>query len=292
MNDRTAEKEREIQKEQKPSFHHLLRLFLYVFRATKGISCIYLGLFVLLSFLRPLIAEIWGRYISVVENAGNRVTEAALMLVLYWGISFAADLLESYLAPEGGGDFEQLDMIQANRQQELFKVHLLKKVNSVSPEYLEAPVMKDRMRQVFDFAVLGVGAYFIADALKAELVPGDIVVRSGNEEITALQNVTGEQRKNGSKACGGHFEIEAVADEFPVIRMDKGIVLEASQDPYGAMYYTVYNEDFSELYYRSERFAYPENDGTYYVVIDTAWGDKNHYFSTEHGFTLVIENDN
>ena len=109
---------------------------------------------------------------------------------------------------------------------------------------------------------------------------------------TALQNVTGEQRKNGSKACGGHFEIEEVADEFPVIRMDKGIVLEASQDPYGAMYYTVYNEDFSELYYRSERFAYPENDGTYYVVIDTAWGDKNHYFSTEHGFTLVIENNN
>ena len=108
---------------------------------------------------------------------------------------------------------------------------------------------------------------------------------------TALQNVTGEQRKNGSKACGGHFEIEEVADEFPVIRMDKGIVLEASQDPYGAMYYTVYNEDFSELYYRSERFAYPENDGTYYVVIDTAWGDKNHYFSTEHGFTLVIENN-
>ena len=151
---------------------------------------------------------------------------------------------------------------------------------------------KDLVLGILIVAVLGVGAYFIADALKAELVPGDIVVRSGNEEITALQNVTGEQRKNGSKACGGHFEIEEVADEFPVIRMDKGIVLEASQDPYGAMYYTVYNEDFSELYYRSERFAYPENDGTYYVVIDTAWGDKNHYFSTEHGFTLVIENNN
>ena len=151
---------------------------------------------------------------------------------------------------------------------------------------------KDLVLGILIVAVLGVGAYFIADALKAELVPGDIVVRSGNEEITALQNVTGEQRKNGSKACGGHFEIEEVADEFPVIRMDKGIVLEASQDPYGAMYYTVYNEDFSELYYRSERFAYPENDGTYYVVIDTAWGDKNHYFSTEHGFTLVIENLN
>ncbi len=107
---------------------------------------------------------------------------------------------------------------------------------------------KDLVLGILIVAVLGVGAYFIADALKAELVPGDIVVRSGNEEITALQNVTGEQRKNGSEACGEHFEIEEVADEFPVIRMDKGIVLEASQDPYGAMYYTVYNEDFSELY--------------------------------------------
>ena len=36
MNDHTTKKEQEIQKEQKPSFRHLLRLFLYVFRATKG----------------------------------------------------------------------------------------------------------------------------------------------------------------------------------------------------------------------------------------------------------------
>ena len=64
---------------------------------------------------------------------------------------------------------------------------------------------KDLVLGILIVAVLGVGAYFIADALKAELVPGDIVVRSGNEEITALQNVTGEQRKNGSEACGEHF---------------------------------------------------------------------------------------
>ena len=61
---------------------------------------------------------------------------------------------------------------------------------------------KDLVLGILIVAVLGVGAYFIADALKAELVPGDIVVRSGNEEITALQNVTGEQRKNGSKEIG------------------------------------------------------------------------------------------
>lgn len=40
---------------------------------------------------------------------------------------------------------------------------------------------KDLVLGILIVAVLGVGAYFIADALKAELVPGDIVVRSGNE---------------------------------------------------------------------------------------------------------------
>ena len=57
---------------------------------------------------------------------------------------------------------------------------------------------KDLVLGILIVAVLGVGAYFIADVLKAELVPGDVVVRSGNEEITALQNVTGEQRKKAS----------------------------------------------------------------------------------------------
>lgn len=42
---------------------------------------------------------------------------------------------------------------------------------------------KDLVLGILIVAVLGVGAYFIADALKAELVPGDIVVRSGNERL-------------------------------------------------------------------------------------------------------------
>ena len=71
--------------------------------------------------------------------------------------------------------------------------------------------------------------------------------------------------------------------------MDKGIVLEATQDPWGDMYYTVYRSDYSELYYRSIFFSYPEESGTYYIVIDTAWGGKDHHFTTQHGFTLIID---
>lgn len=46
---------------------------------------------------------------------------------------------------------------------------------------------KDLVLGILIVAVLGVGAYFIADALKAELVPGDIVVRSGKRDYRAAE---------------------------------------------------------------------------------------------------------
>ena len=57
MNDRTAEKRTEIQKEQKPSFHHLLRLFLYVFRATKGSAASIWDFFCSAFFLKTLLRK-------------------------------------------------------------------------------------------------------------------------------------------------------------------------------------------------------------------------------------------
>ena len=148
---------------------------------------------------------------------------------------------------------------------------------------------KDFILGILFVAVLGCVAYFIADLLKTEVVPGDIAVQSGDMEITALQRVTAEQRKDGSFLDCERFDIQTDSADFPVLHMDKGIVLEATQDPWGDMYYTVYRSDYSELYYRSIFFSYPEESGTYYIVIDTAWGGKDHHFTSQHGFTLIID---
>ena len=147
---------------------------------------------------------------------------------------------------------------------------------------------KDLVLGLLMVAALGCAAYFIADLLKAEIVPGDIAVKSGETEITALCRVVSEQQ-NGGVTDGSRFDLAVDAADFPVLHMEKGIVLEATQDPYGSMYYTVYAEDCTELYYRSEYFGYPEENGTYYIVIDTKWGEKNHFFTTQHGFALVID---
>lgn len=148
---------------------------------------------------------------------------------------------------------------------------------------------KDFVLGILLVAALGCVAYFIADLLKTEITPGDIAVKSGGEEIIALQRVTAEQREDGSFLDCARFDIQTDSADFPVLHMEKGIVLEATQDPWGDMYYTVYNADFSELYYRSEYFSYPEESGTYYIIIDTTWGNRKQYFGTQHGFTLVID---
>ena len=137
--------------------------------------------------------------------------------------------------------------------------------------------------------VLSLIAHGVNSIIRMELKPGDIQVYSGKTEIVSLQRVTGEQTKKGSIAEGERFEIEKDAESFPEIRMSKSIMLEATKNPYGSMHYTVYKENFEELYFRRDAFSYPEEAGTYYVVVDTMWGDKNKNISTQHGFKLIVE---
>lgn len=75
---------------------------------------------------------------------------------------------------------------------------------------------KDFILGILFVAVLGCVAYFIADLLKTEVVPGDIAVQSGDTEITALQRVTAEQRKDGSFLDCERFDIQTDSADFPV----------------------------------------------------------------------------
>lgn len=147
---------------------------------------------------------------------------------------------------------------------------------------------KDFLLGIVLVLLLGCLAYGISALLQGEVTEGTVTVKSGDSEITALSNTVAEYRKSGSVADFARFEIPQDAKAFPVIKMDKGIILVTSQDPYSDMSYTIYKEDGSELYYRSSFFSYPEENGTYYIVIDTSWGTDEHHFTTQHGFTLVM----
>ena len=152
MNDKTQKIEKTIEETGKPSLRHLLWLWRFIFSSTKVISSIYLGLFVLLSLLRPLLAFIWNEYVATLEQFTAGIPLAAIgLLVGYWAISFLSSLIESYMAVNGDGDMEQLDAVQQNRQQEQMHTRLYKKLGSISYEYFEIPKINDRIAQVFSF---------------------------------------------------------------------------------------------------------------------------------------------
>lgn len=152
MNDKTQKIEKTLDETSKPSFRTLLRLWWFVFSSTKVISSIYLGLFILLSLLQPLLAFIWKGYIVDLDQFSAGVPWAAIgMLAGYWAINFLSNLIESYMAVNGDGDMEQLDAVQQNRQQEQMHARLYEKINTISYEYFEIPKINDRIAQVFSF---------------------------------------------------------------------------------------------------------------------------------------------
>ena len=149
--DNTTRIEEAIQKEGSPKFSHLIRLFLFVFSRTRVISAIYVGAFLLLSMLRPVLAFLWSNYIQTTEKISlvGDILPAAGLLFSYFLIQFLTDLLSRYVYLKD--DIEQLNLVQANRQQERLNSELYRKIAHIPPEDLEIPKLNDRIEQVFQF---------------------------------------------------------------------------------------------------------------------------------------------
>ena len=140
MNDKTRTIEKTIEKTGKPSIYRLLWLWRFIFSSTKVISSIYLGLFILLSLLQPLLAFVWKQYVETLNQLNAGIPWGAIGLLSgYWAISFLSSLIESCMAVNGDGDMEQLDAVQQNRQQEQMHTQLYKKLGDISYEYFEIP---------------------------------------------------------------------------------------------------------------------------------------------------------
>lgn len=151
LNDKTTGIENHVLTEQKPKFKHLLKLFIFTFSTTKLISISYLGMFILLSLLRPILAFIWGEYIQTAEQLSdsNYLVAAVLLLLSYFAISFITDLIDRYVGVYNR--IEMLNIVQANHQSELLRSKMFEKYASISPEYYEVPKINDNMEQVFKF---------------------------------------------------------------------------------------------------------------------------------------------
>lgn len=150
FHDYTTILEEKVQKEHSPKFTYLVRLFLFVFSKSKAISAVYMGAFLLLSLLRPVMAFLWRDYIQEAgEITRSNMLPAMVLLVGYFVVHFLANLISRYVYLFD--DIEQLNLVQANRQQERLHSAMYQKISHVFPEALEIPKLNDRVEQVFRF---------------------------------------------------------------------------------------------------------------------------------------------
>jgi ATP-binding cassette subfamily B protein len=153
MTDRTTKIEDAVNAERKPKFRYVPPMWWFIFKSSKPVSIIYLALAVLLSLSRPALAFIWERYIDGVqlkiENPALSLLPSAALAAAYFLINFLADLIQSYT--QQWEDIERLDVVHANRMQELMQTKLFTKLSRISPEYFEVAKINDNVSQVFDF---------------------------------------------------------------------------------------------------------------------------------------------
>ncbi|MDR1262926.1 MAG: ABC transporter ATP-binding protein/permease [Oscillospiraceae bacterium] len=151
MTDRTSAVEHAVNREAKPRLTHLFSLWLYTFRSTTLVSCIFLGLVIALALLRPALALIWERYIGAAQLASIERTmlPAALLLAAYFAIEYVAGMIERYCYQMES--IERLDLVQANRLQEFMQTKMFAKLAAISPEYFEVSKINDNIEQTFAF---------------------------------------------------------------------------------------------------------------------------------------------
>lgn len=151
--DRTEKIEHVVQNENKPSLHHLVKLWMYVFRSAPAMCLLFMGLTVLLSILRPVLAFVWGEYVNKANEAVNsgmyQIFSIASLAVLYCAINFFTDILNRYIYRRE--TIERLDIVQANRFQESVNSRIYEKLGRMNAEYHEIPSINNLTERVFGF---------------------------------------------------------------------------------------------------------------------------------------------
>ncbi len=151
MSDRTTAIENDILSTQKPALKNLVRMWIYVVKNSKTVALLYLGLYILLSLLRPLSAVLWGRYVDSLsgEVPYESLIGVLLLLLGYYLINIVTDIL--YRCLEGQEDIEQFNIVQENRFQERILSNVYRKLNRIQYEYWEVPQMNDIVNRNMQF---------------------------------------------------------------------------------------------------------------------------------------------
>ncbi|MDR1299825.1 MAG: ABC transporter ATP-binding protein/permease, partial [Oscillospiraceae bacterium] len=153
MTDNTTTVENAVNSEREHKFRYVPPMWLFIFKHTKAVSVCYLVLGILLALSRPALAFIWERYIAGVQmkiaDPALSLLPSVLLIAAYFALNALVDIIQQ--CTERWADIDRLDLVQANRMQELMQTKMFAKLSRVSPEYFEVAKINDSATQVFNF---------------------------------------------------------------------------------------------------------------------------------------------
>ncbi len=117
---------------------------------------------------------------------------------------------------------------------------------------------------------------------------GTVSIVSGGKTYAPLENWINSLNSDGVAADGAGIQPDEVVNELEAIPYgdDFGIVIDG--EPHNGPYYTLYNSNFEEAYYRGDAFSAPNDAGIYILIVDVSWGNEKAYEGYQYCFKLEV----
>lgn len=142
-----------------------------------------------------------------------------------------------------------------------------------------------KLLAIVSVAVLALSIGLFGCTKERIVFAGDIKLVSAGEQYAPFQNWI-YSLKDGVAADGMRKQPKDVANELEPVSVsdDVQIVLEGRTT--GLQYYTLYDEQYREVYYRQDEFVMPEETGKYILCAEVAWGTKDEYDGYQYFFAM------
>ncbi len=115
---------------------------------------------------------------------------------------------------------------------------------------------------------------------------GEVKLVSAGEQYAPFQNWIFSLNKDGLVSDGERKQPKDIVNELDTVSVSDDVQIAIDGKTAGLQYYTLYDEQYQEVYYRQEKFMMPEKSGKYILCAEVTWGTEKEYDGYQYFFMM------
>ncbi|MDD4493198.1 MAG: hypothetical protein PHV32_02410 [Eubacteriales bacterium] len=116
---------------------------------------------------------------------------------------------------------------------------------------------------------------------------GQIYVKTNGQEYEPFTNWYAQKEYNGPFADGMRLQPKDVDAKLPEINISDDFEIIIEGNHLRRSHYSLFDEEYNQVYYRHWENAAPSEPGTYILLIDVMWGNKVQNAEYQYFFKIV-----